>query len=266
MEINPQSIREATDLLARSPLTPAAVPPPPPPQTVQTIMGSSQEARSGISILVSMSYESISGNLHSRDVLIRRVIHAKGEYYIDGVAMDKYAPRLIKVSHIRGIRDISSGKVYYNPYEFIQNRLGVQMTLPAQQAQSIPKPADQFAQVIERTGHEMTVLMYLVAVDGVRQTRERDKVFQYVKSRTKDLTYADQELTDYLISLAPDEESFRASLAAVLGQSEEVVQGFIETVLDVIMADGRVDPKERAFLLKIMELLEKEGYNISLPI
>ena len=266
MEINPQSIREATDLLSRPATTPVMTPPPPPPQTVQTIMTGSKEARSGISVLVSMSYESMSGNLHSRDVLIRRVIQARGEYYIDGVAMDKYAPRVIKVSHIRGIRDVSSGRVYYNPYEFIQNRLGIQMTLPPQQAQAIPEPVDQFAKVIERTGHEMTVLMYLVAIDGIRQAKERDKVFQYVKSRTKDLTYQDQELTDYLISLAPDEESFRTSLAAVLGQPEEIVQNFIETVLDVIMADGRVDPKERAFLLKIMELLEKEGYNINLPI
>ena len=268
MDINPQSIREAAELLSKNNGSTgvATPPPPPPPQKIQNIMVGSHEAESGISVLVSITYESISGNIHSRDVLIRRVIQARGEYYIDGVIMDKYAPRLIKVSHIKGIRDVSSGKVYYNPYDFIQNRLGIRISLSPQQSQEVPKPADEFAQVIERTGHEMVVLMYLVAIDGLRSGQERDKVAKYVKSRTKDLHYSDQALNEYLISLAPDEESFQVALGKVLSKDETTVQNFVEAILDVIMADGRVDPRERAFLLRIMELLEADGYNISLPL
>ena len=246
----------------------ATPPPPPAPDFVQNVVNNSTEAGSGISLLVSMTYQSLSGNMRSRDILIRRVIRAKGDYYIDGVAMDKYAPRLIKFSHIRGIRDVSSGKVYYNPYEFAQNRLGIQVSLPEVEEKTPEplSPPNDFAKVIERTGHEMTALMYLVAIDGQRDKAEREKVFEYIKSRTSDLKYNDEDLNDYLISLAPDRDCFETALNKALTQEQTIVQGFVEAILDIIMADGKVDPKERDFLVNILDLLEKEGYDISVPI
>jgi len=267
-----KNLHEAVSLLLKknttTDQTTSTPPPPPAPDFVQNVVNNSKEAGTGISLLVSMTYQSLSGNMRSRDILIRRIIQAKGDYYIDGVAMDKYAPRLIKFSHIRGIRDVSSGKVYYNPYEFAQNRLGVKVTLPqVEEKQPEPlSPPNDFTKVIERTGHEMTALMYLVAIDGQRDKTEREKVFEYVKSRTTDLKYDDRELSDYLISLAPDKECFEAALSKALTQDQTVVQGFVEAILDVIMADGKVDPRERDFLINILDLLEKEGYDISVPI
>ena len=240
-------------------------PPPPPPPMVSDVMNASHEAGTGISLLVSMTYQSLSGNMRSRDVLIRRIIQAKGEYYIDGVAMDKKAPRLIKLSHIQEIRDISSGRVYSNAFEFIRDRLGINVQVPQKPNQQ-PQPINQFSKVVERTGHEMTVLMYLVAIDGHRNKVEREKVLNYIKSRTTDLTYSDKDLEDYLISLAPDEDCFSAALTQVLSKDPAVVQRVIEAILDVIMADGKVDDRERAFLLQIMDLLEADGYDITLPI
>lgn len=264
MDIKAENLHEAVAILTQNrPLSSASnVPPPPPPTAVKSLIDSSQESRTGISLLVSMTYMSISGNMHSREILIRRVIQSKDDYYIDGVAMDKHAPRLIKFSHIRGIRDITSGKVYYNPYEFAQNRLGIAIKLPGQ---VVPQSADDFSRLIERTGQEMTVLMYLVAIDGQRDKSEREKVFQYIKSRTTDLKYDDTELMDYLISLAPDEQSFTDALSRVLVQDQTTVQGFVEAILDVMMADGRVDERERSFLIRIMDLLDQEGYDITLP-
>jgi tellurite resistance protein len=106
----------------------------------------------------------------------------------------------------------------------------------------------------------------LTALDGHRDKREREKVLEYIRSRTADLTYEPDELNEYLISLAPDEVCFSSALSQVLNKGQKVVQTFLETVLDVIMANGKVDDKERAFLIRIMDLLEQDGYEISLPV
>jgi uncharacterized tellurite resistance protein B-like protein len=228
---------------------------------VNAVMKDASEKRNAISVLVSMTYCSLSGNIKNRDILIRRIIASKGDYYIDGVALDIRAPRLIKVSAIQQIHDTTSGRVYTNPMEFIQKHLGVSLS-----GGTDKKHKDGFETLVERTGAEMTVLMYMVAIDGKRDKSERQKVFDYIKYRTTDLTYSDEQLVDYLVSLAPDEESFSLALAKVLSQEQSVVQAFIEIIMDIIMVDGHVDHRERAFLIRIMDLLEQDGYEIKIPI
>ncbi|MBR6412891.1 MAG: TerB family tellurite resistance protein [Alphaproteobacteria bacterium] len=263
METKAQSLHEAIAMLNQGRQLPLAdIQTPPPPPSIKGIMDGSQETNAGISLLVSIRYRSLSDHLKDRDVLIRRVIRNKNDLYLDGVAMDIRAPRLIKVAHILEIRDITSGRVYQDPLEFIENRLGV--SLPKTRVKKEPK--NEFPKVIERTAQEMTALMYLVAIDGQRDTRERKVVFDYIKSRTLDLTYPDTDLNEYLISLAPDTESFSVALGQILKKEKDVVQRFIEAVLDVIMIDGKVDPRERSFLVRLMDVLEKDGYEITLPI
>ena len=264
MNIKTENINEAIALLNQNRAAPSPIAAPPPPG-IQKITTESQERNAGISLLVFMIYQSLSGNLKQRDILIRRVIQSHGELYIDGVAMDKRVPRLIKVSSIREIRDISSGKIYTNPYDFIQNRLSVNVD-KNKLSQGAAEAQTDFVKVIERTGAEMTALMYLVAIDGHRDKTERQKVFQYIKSRTSDLTYDDGELDDYLISLAPDQNCFSIALGKVLSQKQEIIQKFMEAVLDVITADGQIDKREKDFLVRIMDFLEAEGYNITVPI
>jgi len=260
MDTKAQSLHEAIALLNKGRHL-ATVETPPPPANVKGIMDGSKEANAGISLLVSIKYRSLSGNLKDRDILIRRVIRNKTDFYLDGVAMDIRAPRLIKASQILEVRDITTGRVYQNPMDFIENRLGIPVAHPEEK-----KAQNDFAKVIERTAQEMTVLMYLVAIDGQRDKREREIVFNYIKSRTSDLIYSDEDLNDYLISLAPDTDSFSVALGHVLQKEKAVVQKFIEAVLDVIMVDGKIDPRERSFLVRLMDVLEKDGYEITLPI
>ena len=261
MEQKAKSLHEAIALLNQGrhlPLNDIQAPPPPP--SVQGIMEKSQEKNAGISLLVSIKYRSLSNNLKDRDVLIRRVIQNKSDIYLDGVAMDIRAPRLIKISQILEIRDITTGRIYQNPLEFIENRLGIAVS-------NTPKASkNDFSEVVSRTAQEMTVLMYLVAIDGQRDKKEREVVFNYIKSRTTDLSDSESDLNDYLISLAPDTESFLAALTQVLKKEKSVVQRFVETILDIIMVDGKVDPRERSFLVRLMEILEKDGYEITLPL
>ena len=260
MDGKAQSIHEAIALLNQGRHLPA-IETPPPPANVKGIMDEAKEANVGISLLVSIKYKSLSGHLKDRDILIRRVIQNKTDLYLDGVAMDIRAPRLIKISQILEVRDITTGRVYQNPLDFVEKRLGISVSHTSQK-----ETQNDFSKVIERTAHEMTVLMYLVAIDGSRDKKEREVVFNYIKSRTTDLAYPDADLNDYLISLAPDTDSFSAALGQVLQKEKPVVQRFIETILDVIMIDGKVDPRERSFLIRLMDILEKDGYEITLPI
>ncbi len=248
-----------TDSSAYADHTTTVVPPPPP--VIKETIQSSEEDMAGLSVLASINYQSLSGNHKDRDFLIRRVIRNKNDLYLDGMAMDIRAPRLIKVSHISRIHDLGSGRVYDNPFRFVQERLGVSVA-----DEVLPEKMSEFGKAIERTGNEMTVLMYLVAIDGVRRPDERKKVFDYIKKRTEDLHYDDSELNDYLISLAPDDESFSMALQRLLTKDKSVVQEVVETMLAVILADGKVHDKERAFLARIIDLLRADGYEFNLSI
>ncbi|MDY6408065.1 MAG: hypothetical protein SPL08_05150 [Pseudomonadota bacterium] len=261
MEQKAQSIHEAIALLNQGRTLPSFGETVPPPPAIQDIIHDSHETNAGISLLVSIKYKSLSDHLKERDILIRRVIKNKNDLYLDGIAMDIRAPRLIKVSCIIEVHDITSGRVYQNPLDFIENRLGIAVSGNHSQKQT----NNDFPQVISRTAHEMTVLMYLVAIDGHREKSERETVFRYIKSRTQDLVYPDSELNDYLIALAPDTESFTIALQEVLKKEKSVVQHFVETILDIIMVDGHIDPRERNFLIRLMSVLEQEGYEITLP-
>ena len=271
MGIKSSDLREVMQLLS---VGDKNVPPPPPPPNmsehpeINQTLSQSKEAASGISLLTTLSYRSLSGNQKNRDILIRRIIHAKGDLYIDGVAMDIRSPRLIKVGNITEIRDIGSGRTYTNPYEFIQNRLGITASTQdmSYSSKTIPTPTDDFSKVIDRMGLEITILVYLSSIDGIRQKEERQKIIDYVKKRTTDLRYNEQDLNEYLISVVPDEESFTLALAQVINKGKGSIQGLLETIVKVIMADSKVDSRERRFLIRIMDLLESEGYEFNLPV
>lgn len=232
-----------------------------PPEVAQHI-DTKDERAAGISVLVSMSYTSMTGNYKDRDVLIRRIVKSKGEYFIDGLAMDIKLPRLIKVSNIQQIRDVGTGHIYTNPAEFVERRLGV--PLPNGE-RSCSSSLSDFCRVIERAGAAMTVLMFLSGVDGIRSPAERSKIVEHVRSRTKDLKYSDSELNEYLVSLSPDLESFKLALQKVLSKDKTVVQSVVQAVLSVITADGLISDKERAFMARLMSILEQEGFELELP-
>ena len=219
-----------------------------------TIVQNGHETRVGVSMLVGMTYKSADGSQKERDFLIRRVIQGKNEIYIDGLATDIRAPRLIKVSQIIHIHDIGTGRVYDNAYKFLQDKLGIYVA-----DDILPETLPTFAEVIERLHNEITVLMYVVAIDGIREKTERNTVAQYVRSQTQDLTYTDTQLDEYLISIAPDATSAGMAFQKVLAKDKSVLQPFMEALINVITANGEVDPKEQAFLAKVMDLLDAQG-------
>ncbi len=241
------------------------------PKAIVQTMNESAEHAGGLSVLVNLSYQSLSGNYKDRDILIRRVIHNRNEYYLDGFALDIQAPRLIKISQITTIRDVTSGRVYANPYLFLRDRFGMEMqSMPlgheTEETTSQQPVLTDFARVIQETGPEMTILMFLVAVDGKRQPDERQRVLEYVKYRTPHLNYSDEELNEYLISLAPDEDSCTMALHYVIEKGKSIIQDFLEAMVDIISMDGTINIREKAFLARTIDLLEQEGYTFSMPV
>lgn len=227
--------------------------------TLTTDIKNAHETRVGVSMLVGITYKSNDGSIKERDFLIRRVIHNKNEMYIDGMAVDIKAPRLVKVSQIIKIDDIGTGRKYDNPYKFLQDKLGIGIA-----DEILPEQLPTFATVIERMHNEITVLMYVVAIDGIREKSERSVVAQYVRSQTSDLTYSDNELDDYLISIAPDATSAGMAFQRILSKDKTVLQAFVEALINVIMANGQADEKERIFLAKVLDLLESRGFRFDL--
>ena len=248
-----QGVKGVTERIAQAGISQA-------PVIVQEALTKADEHRAGVSVMTSIGYESVSGNIKNRDFLIRRVIQNKGDYFLDGVAMDIKAPRLVKVAQISYIQDKVSGQTYSNPYKFLQDILGVEVD-----DSLLPDSMTDFAKAIKETGNEITVLMYLVAIDGVRNAVEREKVLAYIRKRVPYLTYDETKMNDYLISLAPDDDSFSMALSRVLKKGIVVIQPLMETILDIITVDGQVHVKERAFLARLIDLLKQDGYEFNLP-
>ena len=111
--------------------------------------------------------------------------------------------------------------------------------------------------------NEIAVLMYVVAIDGIREKVERGAVAKYVRSQTTDLTYTDEELDDYLISVAPDATSAGMAFQRVLAKDKNAIQSFVEALINVIMANDEANEKERIFLAKVMDLLESQGFRFN---
>ncbi len=227
------------------------------PKKIQEAVQNSSEAKSGISVKACISYESMTSNVKKRDFLIRRVIKNKSEYFIDGIALDIKAPRVIRVSQISCIEDLATKTLYSDPYLYLQNILGIEI-----EESYLPEPMSDFAKAINEVGSEITVLMYLVAIDNKRMAKERLAVLKYIRSRLPHLNYEDEQMNDYLISLAPDDDSFSMAFHRCLKKGKLVVEPLLQAVLDVITADGVVHEKERAFLAKLIDWLKQDGYEI----
>lgn len=229
------------------------------PHLVQDTLSSSTEIHAGISVKAKITYESLSLNLKKRDFLIRRIIKNKDDYFIDGIALDIKAPRLVRVSQISCVEDISTGKMYGDAYVFLQNVLGIDVD-----DSYLPEPMSDFAKAIRETSHEITVLMYLVGVDGSAASKERQWVLKHVRSRVPYLVYNDVEMNDYLVSLMPDSDSFSTAFHYILRKGKEVVEPLFQSILNVITADGEIHEREKAFLARIIDWLKQDGYQIDI--
>ena len=233
----------------------------------------------GISAKVLMKYTSLSGEVKNRSVIIRRIFKSGKEMFIDAFCLDINAPRIIKMQNILQIVDEKTKTLYAQPLAFFADVLGVDIGEKSEQNTiRQPKPAvcaaptyafnstlkdGELKTAIDRTRHEITALLFVSAMDGDRDPRELQKVVEYVHKRCPDLTFDDAHLMRYLQMNYPDAQSFYFALERILGKEGWVVKMFLEKLLELIVADGRTDEKEKLFLADFLRILQEEGFDLN---
>ena len=60
----------------------------------------------------------------------------------------------------------------------------------------------------------------------------------------------------------PDTQSFYFSLERIVGNEGWIVKMFLEKLMALIVADGRIDDKEKLFLADFLRVLEEEGFEL----
>lgn len=232
----------------------------------------------GISVKVKMNYLSLSGEPKDRPVVIRRVFKNGSHIFIDALCLDINAPRLIKLENIKQITDVASENVYVNVSQFFEQVLGIDLNeLPlSQQKPAMPQnnkdmsrsstltgSGSEMKTAIERARYEITALLYISGIDGQRDERELQKVVEYVHKRCPDLSFTDEALMQYLKMNYPDTQSFYYALERILGKEGWVVKMFLEKLMELIVADGKTDEKEKLFLADFLSILQDEGFELN---
>ena len=218
----------------------------------------------GISVNVIMKYISLSGEQKQRDVVIRRVFKNGKGFLVDALCLDIKAPRLIKMDNIEQVIDKRTKKTY-SYKEFFKDILGLKIDEEKDHSTPVMKSSfknGELKTAIDKTRHEITALLFMAGVDGHRDNRELAKIVEYVHKRCPDLTFEDEGLLDYFKLNYPDTQSFYFSLERILGNDGWIVKMFLEKMMALIVADGRIDSKEKMFLADFLRVLEEEGFEL----
>ena len=208
-----------------------------------------------------MTYQALSGETKTKDVIIRRVVRSGKENYLDVFTLDDRCPRLIRASSVTSVMDAKTSEVY-SPEEFFQDFLGVKVE---NDVMASSMNGGEMKTAIEMTRHEITALLYVSGIDNNRDERELKKIVDYVHRRCPNLSFRDDSLMRYLRLFVPDTESFYLSLERILGKDGWVVKMFLDYLMELVMADGQADEREKIFLADFLGILNEEGFDIEFP-
>ena len=226
----------------------------------------------GVSTRVKMKYTSLSGELKEREVVIRRVFKSGKDFLIDALCLDINAPRLIKMSNILQLVDIQTKTLYTKSEVFFDEVLGVELNEKPKQVQIQPQNEYRFNSslkngelktALDMTRHEITALLFVSGLDGDKDIRELQKVVEYVHRRCPNLSFDDAQLLHYLQINYPDTQSFYFSLERILGKEGWIVKMFLEKLLELVVADGKKDEREKLFLADFFKILQEEGFELN---
>lgn len=217
-----------------------------------------------VSVRARVHYTSLSGKEQNREVIIRRLIKSGRFFFLEAFCTEINEARLIKVDQILSIEDLASRRVYDDPVVFIQKRLGMEMPeLPARSQQKEDVPLDdELLTAMRLTRAEMTALMFFARADRELSSQEVDTIIRYVHQRCLHLSFKDSGLRDYLMTLAPDPESFNAAIHQIVTKEAWILQMFIEYMMRLIARDGKITKEESQLAQKVISLAEDQGYEI----
>jgi len=223
-----------------------------------------------ISARVLMRYLSSSSQSEERQVIVRRVIKTAKDIFVDVFCLDISAPRLVKLDNIVQIVDINTKTMYPNPRNFFENVLEVDLADKPVQA-PVPKANQgqsslqkgELKTAIDLTRYEITALLFCSGVDGNRDAAELRSVVDYVHARCPNLSFHDADLLQYLRMIYPDNQSFYDALEKILQKEAWVIQMFVEKLISLIKADGKIEQREKEFLSEFISILKEEGVDLN---
>ena len=214
-----------------------------------------------ISVKASIHYTSLSGEKKQRDVIIRRLLKSGRHLFIEALCLAINQPRLIKVDQISRIEDAVSQRVYTDPFAFIEQCLKIDLG-PEIKGETPVSLDDELFTAIRLARAEITALMFFARADHELAKEEVDVVIEYVHKRCQHLTFKDEDLRKYLMTLAPDPDSFNTAIRQIVKREDWIVQMFIEHMIGLITKDLKITPEESELAQQVLALAENEGYKI----
>ena len=222
----------------------------------------------GLSVRVLLKYASLSGEVKERQVVLRRIFKNRDEIFIDALCLDINEPRLIKFKSIVHIIDVNTKTFYPNPENFFEKVLGIDLDeskkpVKKKEVKALDKSSllnGELKTAINLTRYEITALLFVAGIDGHRDASEFRTILDYVHKRCANLTFNDLDLLNYMRLYYPDGQSFYYALERILGQEGWVVKMFVEKLMSLITADGKVHEKEKLFLADFLAVLDEEGF------
>ncbi len=218
-----------------------------------------KELASGLSVLVGIYYTAKSGNIDKIKVTIRKIWQKDNEVFVEGFCHNSKKQVTLRASRMKKIIDLHTKEAYVQPRKFLLGQVAV--TPGSEVAGFSPT-----AQAINRIRNELAILVFLAKIDKDFDVSESNIIVGYVRKRCSDLRYSPEEVKSYIDKLSPDEDNFYDAMEEVLELGDEELKQFVETFVQIILADGVVDDDERIFLAEMLQIMEEEGIDIDIGI
>lgn len=122
---------------------------------------------------------------------------------------------------------------------------------------------DKLQKAIAETHDELIALAFIANLDGKRHPLEEREIARYVYRRLPLVRFDYHAFVDYLKTLSPQSDDFYAALNNIFGKDGWVVKVFLEQMIHLITADGKIDDRERVFLAEFLTLLKQEGFVVT---
>jgi len=229
------------------------------PELEELLDSDGKELASGLSVLVGIYYVSKSGDIDKIKVTIRKIWQKENEVFVEGFCHNNKKPVKLRASRMKKIIDLHTKETYVQPRKFLLGQVAV--TPGSEVAGFSPT-----AQAINRIRNELAILVFLAKIDKDFDVSESNIIIGYVRKRCSDLRYVPEEVKSYIDKLSPDEDNFYDAMEEVLELGDDELKEFVETFVQVILADGVVDDEERIFLAEMLQIMEEEGIDIDIGI
>lgn len=195
-----------------------------------------------LGIAFAIRYVDSEGRSSRRRITVREIKSAGGgPIYIGAHCHERNAYRTFRADRVTEMVSLATGEV-----------------LPSAEAALRAIVADHITmKAVQECRHELQVLAYVGRVDGHFSEPEQEIAARMVEAQFPRDDIDPRRLRQIVADLFPDDESFRLSLAE-LSRARSGKRLFLETLRDLIEADGQVHPEEAALLAAVKSGIRRQ--------